>query len=109
MSLEDRVNRIEEAILIMKNLLVSHDERLENYFDALNAERSERANALNAERSERASALNAERSAREESRKDFDFKLNALIDAQIRNQDEIGELKEASKSILKRVEKLENN
>jgi uncharacterized protein with FMN-binding domain len=70
----------------MKDLLVSHDERLEGYFNALNSERSER----------------------EESRKDFDFKLNALIDAQIRNQDEISELKEASKSILKRVEGLEN-
>ena len=80
MNLEDRVNRVEEAILIMKDLLVSHDERLENYFSALN-----------------------------ESRQDFDFKISTLVDAQIRNQDEIGELKEASKSILKRVEKLENN
>jgi len=97
MSLENRMGVVEEAILIMKDLLVSHDERLENYFSALNAERNERENALNAERSER-----------EESRKDFDFKLNALIDAQIRNQDEISELKEVSKSILKRVERLEN-
>ena len=86
MSLENRVSVVEEAILIMKDLLVSHDERLENYFNALNVERNER----------------------EESRKDFDFKLNALIDAQIRNQDEISELKEVSKLILKRVEKLEN-
>jgi len=100
---------VEEAILIMKDLLVSHDERLEEYFNALNAERSEREKALNAERSEREKALNAERSEREESRKDFDFKLNALIDAQIRNQDEISELKEVSKLILKRVERLENN
>jgi len=52
--------------------------------------------------------LNVERNEREESRKDFDFKLNALIDAQIRNQDEISELKEVSKLILKRVERLEN-
>ncbi|MCY7346964.1 MAG: hypothetical protein LH614_12185 [Pyrinomonadaceae bacterium] len=80
MSLENRMSVVEEAILIMKDLLVSHDERLEKYFYALN-----------------------------ESRQDFDFKMNALIDAQIRNQDEIGELKEASKSTLKRVEKLENN
>ena len=70
----------------MKHLLVSHDERLEDYFNALNHERQER----------------------EESRKDFEFKLNALIDSQIRNQDKISQLKEASKSILKRVEKLEN-
>jgi len=86
MSLENRVSVVEEAILIMKDLLVSHDERLENYFNALNVERNER----------------------EESRKDFDFKLTALIDAQIRNQDEISELKEVSKLILKRVERLEN-
>ena len=46
----------EEAVLIMKDLLISHEERLENYFDALN-----------------------------ESRQDFDFKMNALINAQIRN------------------------
>lgn len=85
MSLENRMSVVEEAILIMKDLLISHDERLENYFDALNVERSER----------------------EESRKDFEFKLNALIDAQIRNQDEISELKEVSKSILTRVERLE--
>jgi len=87
MSLENRMNLVEEAILIMKDLLVSHDERLEDYFNALNAERN----------------------AREESRRDFDFKLNALIDAQIRNQDEISELKQAPQSILKRVEKLEQN
>ena len=52
MSLEDRVNRIAEAILIMKDLLVSHDERLEKCFHALN-----------------------------ESRQYFDFKMSALIDA----------------------------
>ncbi len=86
MSIEGRVEKIEDAIGIMKDLLVSHNERLEDYFNALNRERQER----------------------EESRKDFDFKLNALIDAQIRNQDQISELKEVSKSILKRVKKLEN-
>lgn len=97
MSLESRVGKIEEAIGIMKDLLVSHDERLEDYFNALNRERQERFDALNQERQER-----------EESRRDFEFKLNALIDSQIRNQDEISQLKEASKSILKRVENLEN-
>ena len=80
MSLENGMSVVEEAILVMKDLSVSHDERLEKYFYALN-----------------------------ESRQDFDFKMNALIDAQIRNQAEIGELKEVSKSTLKGVEKLENN
>ena len=79
MSLENRMSVVEEAILIMKELLVSHDERLENYFNALN-----------------------------ETRQDFEFKLNALIDSQIRNQDEISQLKEASQSTLKRVERLES-
>ena len=78
MNLESRVDRIEEAILIMKDLLVSHDERLEKYFNAMH-----------------------------ESRQDFDFKMNALIDAQIRNQDEISELKETSKSVIQRLDRLE--
>ena len=97
MSVESRVGKIEDVIEIMKDLLVSHNERLEDYFNALNRERQERLDAFSQERQER-----------EESRKDFEFKLNALIDAQISNQDQIGELREASKSILKRVEKLEN-
>ena len=97
MSLENRVSVVEEAVLIMKDLLVSHDERLESYFNALNESRQDFAFKLDAERRER-----------EESRKDFEFKLNALIDAQIRNQDEISKLKEASQSVLTRVEKLES-
>jgi hypothetical protein len=43
-----------------------------------------------------------------ESREDFNFKMNALIDAQIKNEAEIGELKEASGSQLNRIERLEN-
>ena len=86
MSIEKRVETVEEAILIMKDLLVSHDERLEDYFRVLH-----------------------------ESREDFNFKLNALIDAQIRNETEIDKVKEsieklseASQSQLHRIEKLEN-
>ena len=86
MSIEKRVETVEEAILIMKDLLVSHDERLEDYFRVLH-----------------------------ESREDFNFKLNALIDAQIRNETEIDKVKEsieklseASHSQLHRIEKLEN-
>jgi hypothetical protein len=80
MGLEEKVAKIEEAVLIMKDLLVSHDERLEDYFKALR-----------------------------DSREDFDFKMNALIDAQLKNEVEIAELKEASKLQLSRIEKLENN
>ena len=75
MGLEEKVNKIEEAILIMKNLLVNHDERLEDYYRP---------------------CRNREETLRE-SREDFNFKMNALIDAQIKNEAEIGELKEASK------------
>lgn len=57
MSLENRVDKIEDAILIMKDLLVSHDEQLEDYYKAF-----------------------------QKSREDFDFKINALIDAQMRNE-----------------------
>ncbi len=93
MNMEKRMDRVEEAVLIMKDLLVRHDERLEDYFIALH-----------------------------ESREDFNFKINALIDAQIRNETDIAELKEsinglrissndlkeASQSQLQRIEHLEN-
>lgn len=83
---EERIKQVEEAILVMKDLVVNHNERLDDFFSALENERRER----------------------EESRKDFDFKLNALIDAQLRNEADIGQLKEASLSQLKRIETLEN-
>jgi septal ring factor EnvC (AmiA/AmiB activator) len=105
MSLDSRVGKIEEAMSIMKDLLVSHDERLENYFNALNRERQERLDGLNQERQER-----------EESRRDFDFKLNALIDSQIKTEAEIIEIKESiielrqiSGSALERIERLESS
>ena len=86
MSLEKGMDKVEEAVLIMKDLLVSHDERLENYFKVL-----------------------------QESREDFNFKLNALIDAQMRNEtgidkvkESIEKLSEASQSQLQRIENLEN-
>jgi hypothetical protein len=91
---EERFRRIEEAILTMKDLVVRHEEQLdENYFEFKN-----------------------EKTEREESRKDFDFKFNALIDSQIRSESEIIEIKEAikelkevSQSQMKRIENLENN
>ena len=105
MSLDSRVGKIEEAISIMKDLLVRHDERLENYFNALNRERQERLDGLNQERQER-----------EESRRDFDYKLNALIDSQIKTEAEIIEIKESiielrqiSGSALERIERLESS
>ena len=93
MELEERVRILEHATIIMRDLVVSHDERLEDYFRALR-----------------------------ESREDFNFKLNALIDAQIRSESDTAELKEsinelrisssdlkeASQSQLQRIITLEN-
>ena len=87
MEVEERVKLVEEAILLMKDLLLSHNGRLDDYHKAFR-----------------------------ESREDFDFKMNALIDAQMKNESEIGdlkastiELKDASRSQLTRIEKLESD
>ena len=82
---EERFKRIENAVIMMQELVISHDERLERFLSALDRERQER----------------------EENNKDFNFKLNALIDAQLRNESDIEKLKEASQSQLKRIENLE--
>jgi hypothetical protein len=86
MELEERVNILEQATITMRDLVISHDERLEDYFRALR-----------------------------ESREDFNFKLNALIDAQMRNESELDRVKEAIEKLseashlqLKRIENLES-
>lgn len=80
MSIDERVARVEEAILIMKDLLIRHDDRLDNFYKTM-----------------------------QDSRADFDFKLNALVDAQLKNEEEIVKLNEASRSQLNRIEDLEKN
>lgn len=75
---DDRVNRMEDVIVLLKDLIVRHEERLDT-FD-----------------------VDFERS-----RNDFDFKMNALIEAQIKNETEIEKLREASGSQLDRIERLE--
>lgn len=87
MSDEERIKRVEEAVLTMKDLLLRHEERIDKHDEKLRAFYK----------------------AMEDSREDFNFKLNALIDAQIRNESNIAKLKEASESQLKRIENLENN
>ncbi len=116
MSLENRVGKIEEAIVIMKDLLVSHNGRLDDYFDALNRERQERLDAISQERQERLDAISQERQEREESRRDFEFKINALIDSQIKTEAQLIEIKESiielrqtSGSALERIERLESS
>ncbi len=67
MNLEERVNRMEDVIVLLKDLIVRHEERLDT-FD-----------------------VDFERS-----RKDFEFKMNALIDSQIKNEADLVELKQST-------------
>lgn len=101
---ENRTKMIEQAILQMKDLVIRHEERLDDFSQTIR-----------------------------ESREDFNFKLNAAIDLQMENEvglretrkelkesinelrESIGELKEsttelrrASESQLTRIEKLES-
>lgn len=108
MIVDDRISRIEEAVLIMKDLIIRHDERLNKHDEGLDSQKD-----------------HLERFRRElaESREDFNFKLNAIIDLQMTNETDIRdlrestkrlsesttELKEASRSQLTRIENLESN
>ena len=81
MNIEDRVDKverrvdrvekrdglIEQAILQIRDLIVRHDDRLENFHIELR-----------------------------ESREDFNFKLNALIEAQMENEAGIRELRKST-------------
>ena len=83
---EERVKKIEEAILLMKDQVIRHEDRIDQHDKKL----SDFYKAM------------------EVSREDFNFKLNALINAQMRNETGIEKLREASESQLKRIENLEN-
>jgi len=92
MNIDDKVDRMEGVIILLKELIVRHEERLDNH--------EERHNWFEA--------------ALKRSREDFDFKMNALIDAQLKNEEgiaelqkSIGELRDESRSQVKRIEKLE--
>jgi hypothetical protein len=80
MELESRVKLVEDAILLMKDLLVSYNGRLDDYQKDFR-----------------------------ESREDFNFKLNALIDAQIKNETEIGDLKQSTSELKDSTAKLEES
>lgn len=105
---ENRTELIEQAILQMKNLVIRHEERLDDFSESIR-----------------------------ESREEFNFKINAVIDLQLENEVGTRELREsikelrvstkelkestkelkesttqlrrASQSQLTRIEKLENN
>jgi len=67
---EKRTKLIEQAILQMKDLVISHETRLDDFSQSIR-----------------------------ESREDFNFKLNALIDLQLENEIGIRELRESSKAL----------
>ena len=86
---EERFKRIEEAIIIMKDLLVSHEDRLdgdgqrlEDYYKAMRQSREDFEFKLNA----LTDAQIRNETEMQESREDFNFKLNALIDLQMSNE-----------------------
>ena len=79
MEIEKRVRLVEDAILLMKDLLINHNGRLDDYYKAIR-----------------------------ESREDFEFKMNALIDAQIKNESEISELKESTTELRKSTRELKD-
>ena len=76
--MEERVSRIEKAMVLMQELIVRHEERIDTFDVNFNR-----------------------------SREDFEFKMNALIDAQLKNETEIEKLREVSLSQLNRIERLE--
>lgn len=100
---ENRTKLIEQAILQMKDLVIRHEERLDNHNERLD------------------SHDDFSKSIRE-SREDFNFKLNAVIDLQLENEvglrklkassekewGAVKELRRASESQLTRIEKLES-
>ena len=64
MNVEDKVDRMADVIVLLKDLIVRHKERLDNH--------EERHNWFEA--------------GLKRSREDFDFKMNALIDAQLKKE-----------------------
>ena len=82
---DERQKALEIAVLSMKELVLRHEERLDTFNEDFIR-----------------------------SREDFDFKLNALINAQMKNEEgiaelraSIGDLRDESRSQLSRIEKLE--
>ena len=92
MSDAERIKQVEEAVITMKDLILRFDERVDTFRDDMIR-----------------------------SREDFEFKMNTVIDAQIRNDEQIAELSSkvnkleispkqleiASGSQLGRIERLE--
>ncbi len=80
MNTEERVKLIEEAMLLMKSLLVRHEERLDDFDEKF-----------------------------QKSREDFDFKMNAVINSQIKTESEMIILKESTSKLEKSTSKLEKS
>ncbi len=76
----------DDLILQLATSTIDHSETLEQYLLAIEAEKRER----------------------EESRRDFEFRLNALIDSQIAREDDLLNLKKDVREALERISHLEN-
>ena len=85
MSDEERIKRVEEAIVIMKNLILRYDERMDTF-------------------GERLVTFDEEM---KKSREDFEFKMNAVVDAQIRNDEQIAKLNISTSNLEISTSKLE--
>lgn len=103
MDVEQRVERVEEAILIMKDLTVRFDQRIDGFREENQTFRHEVREALTNFRVEL-----------RDSRSEFDAKMGLLTDAQTRNEVAIAELRESSRELrlaseaqLIRIERLE--
>lgn len=80
MNTEDRVKLIEDAILLMKSLLLRHEERLDDFDETFR-----------------------------KSREDFDFKMNALIDSQIKSESELIILRQSTSKLEESTSRLEES
>lgn len=100
MSLEKKVDRIEDAILMMKDLLLRHKERLDNHDNIMTDHDEMMGNHLKI-MVDHEQKMRDFYAALEESRKDFDFKMNALIDSKIREEIKVT-------SLETRIENIEN-
>lgn len=100
--IEKRDDLIEQAILQMRDLLISHDNRLEDYYKALRESREEFIFKMNA-------LVDAQVKGEDDmrrSREDFNFKMNAVVDAQVKGEADTRELRESIQELRKSVKEL---
>lgn len=106
---EKRVQTVEEAIILLKELTISHDDRLESFLFGLEElragqkETNEKINMLIDAQMRTENNIGELRA----SQKETDEKINMLIDAQMRTEDKISKLGDAVLSAHQRIDKIE--